>query len=82
MRGLGQCNERWWLIADANDRPPAGFGQLMASIALVFLEPAVQNIGIHSMLPRQCRDGGPRMLARGHQFGFELRRIGPVGASA
>ena len=54
----------------------------MASTALVFFEPAVKNIGIHAMLPRKCRDGGPRMLARGHQFGFELRRIGPVGASA
>ena len=66
----------------ATDRSFTRFSQLMASTALVFLEPAVQNIGIHAMLPRQCRDGGPRMLARGHQFGFELRRIGPVGASA
>jgi hypothetical protein len=32
------------------------FDQLVAPTALVLLEPAVQHIGVHPMMPCQCRD--------------------------
>jgi hypothetical protein len=47
----------------------------------MFFEPAVQDIGVHPMFPSQCRYGNTGLLAGRYQFGFELRRVGPVGAS-
>ena len=44
----------------------------------VFLAPAVQHVGIHAMLERQCCDGGTRLHARGHQLDLELRGVGAV----
>ena len=55
--------------------------QRAACAALMFFEPAVQDIGVHPMLSRQCCDRHTCLLASSYQFGFELRRVGPVGAS-
>ena len=55
--------------------------QAVASVSLMLLEPAVQHIGVHPVLPCQCRDGHARLVASCHQFGFELGRVGPVGAT-
>ena len=52
----------------------------MAATALVFLEPAVQHVGVHALLARQCRDGSTGLLACLHQLGLELRRVGPMRA--
>ena len=53
----------------------------MPATALVFLEPTVQHVGVHPLLPRQCRDEGSRLLAGRHQLGLELRRVNSMGAS-
>ena len=46
----------------------------------MFLEPAVQHVGVHAMLPGYGRNGGSWLLARRHQFSFELAGVGAVGA--
>lgn len=55
--------------------------QRVACAARMLFEPAVQDIGVHPVLPGQCCDGYTWLLASSYQFGFELRRVGPVGAS-
>lgn len=49
------------------------------SLAVV-LEPAVQHIGVHSMLQGQGCNRGAGLLAGGQQLGLELRGIGAAGA--
>ena len=53
----------------------------MEATALVFLESAVQHVGVHALLSRQCRDGGSGLLAGSHQLGLELRRLCPMRAT-
>lgn len=55
--------------------------QSVAATVFMFLEPAVQYVGIHQVLSGQRSNGNPGLLARGHQFRFEFWRAGPVGAS-
>lgn len=43
------------------------------------LEPTVQHVGIHSMLPGRGCNGNAGLLTGRHQFGFELCRVGAVG---
>ena len=52
----------------------------MASV-VVFLEPAVQHVGIHAMLHGQRGNRGPRALAGCDQIGFELGAVCAVAAS-
>jgi len=51
----------------------------MATAVQVFLEPAVQDIGIHSLTAGQCSDGSAGLLACGYQLGFEFGGVRPVG---
>ena len=44
----------------------------------MFLEPAVQHVGVHAMASGYGRDGGCGLLAGRYQFGFELAGIGAV----
>lgn len=41
----------------------------------VFLEPAVQHIGVHAVLQGDRGNRGAGLLASRHQFGFELRGV-------
>ncbi len=76
-----QWNECRGLRWNVRDDSLIGFEQLVATTELVLLEPAMEHIGVHRMLRRQCRDGGARLLACRHQLGLELRRVSPVAAS-
>ena len=51
-----------------------------APAVCVFLEPAVQDIGVHALAAGQCCDGSTRLLAGCHQLGFEFGSVGSVGA--
>ena len=46
----------------------------------VFLEPAVQDIGVHALAASQCRYGSTGLLAGGNQMGFEFGTVASVGA--
>ena len=52
----------------------------MTAAAIMFLQPAVQHIGVHAVLTGQCRDGCTGHLAGRHQLGLELGRVGSMGA--
>ena len=52
----------------------------MACALGMFFEPAVQHVGVHPVLPGQRCDGNTGLLARRHQLGLELWRVGPVCA--
>ena len=44
----------------------------------VFLEPAVQHIGVHAVLQGDRGNRGAGLLASRHQFGLELWGVGAV----
>lgn len=54
--------------------------RLVKPAKAVLLQPAVQHVGVHRMLPGQACDGNAGLQASGHQFGFELCRVGAMGA--
>ena len=58
-----------------------GIDKLMAPSAMVLIEPAVQHIGVHAMLVRQCSDGCARLVAGSHQLGLEGGCVSAMGAS-
>jgi hypothetical protein len=51
----------------------------MTPVVRVFLEPAMQDIGVHTVAAGQCRDGCARFLTCGYQLGFEFGGIRSVG---
>ena len=51
----------------------------MTPVVRVFLEPAMQDIGVHTLAAGQCRDRCTRLLTCGYQLGFEFCGVGSVG---
>lgn len=54
----------------------AGRSRQAVAALSVFLEPAMQNAGVHAVQQGLSRDRSARLLAGCHQFGFELRGVG------
>ena len=50
----------------------------MVSAVRVFLEPAVQDVGIHPLAASQSSYGSAGLLAGGNQLGFEFGCVGSV----
>lgn len=54
--------------------------ELVGAGAGMFLQPAVQYVGVHGVGSGQSCDGCAGFLAGSHQIGLELRCVGAVGA--